>query len=223
MDARSGRPHRRAAVPALLLLLGGPTSARVWVERLKGKVRTDVRETERAGLIVESGSSGRFVRDFYDLYLGWIGRRATERGLPKPLISHRAESLRKYQEVAEELGTACRIWIARLDDKTIAAIITLIPGGYVSYWRGYSNKDLSGRVSANHLLHRIAIEYACNSGFLCYNMGWSGTASLAGFKRSFGALSRQFSVYIFDRIKLARMEGLRSGLGRGEEMVVRDG
>lgn len=126
-----------------------------------------------------------------------------------------AEPLRKYQEVAEKLGTACRIWIARLDDKPIAAIITLIHGGYANYWRGYSNKDLSGRVSANHLLHRIAIEYACNSGCQYYNMGWSGTDSLAAFKRSFGALPRQFPVYVSDRMPLTQMEGLRSGLARG--------
>jgi GNAT acetyltransferase-like protein len=193
---------------------------RVWEERFKGKVRTDVRKAERAGLLVESDASGRFVPEFYDLYLGWISRRAGERGLPKSLMLLQAEPLRKYQAVAEKLGSACRIWIARLNEEPIAAIVTLIHGVYANYWRGYSNKKLSGRVSANHLLHRIAIEYACNAGCQYYNMGWSGTTSLAAFKRSFGAVPRQFPVYTFDRIPLTQLEGLRNGLTRSVKRLL---
>lgn len=184
----------------------------VWTERFKSKARTAVRKAERAGLVVEWDCSDRFVREYYDLYLGWISRRASERGLPKSLMLRRAEPLRKYQAVAEKLGAACRIWIARLDEEPIAAIITLIHGIYANYWRGCSNKDLSGPVRANDLLQRFAIEYACNAGCRYYNMGWSATASLATFKRSFGALPREFPVYTFDRIPLTQMEDARNGL-----------
>lgn len=189
---------------------------RVWVDRFKGKVRTDVRRAERAGLVVEWGRSDQFVREFYELYLDWTSRAADERGLPKSLMLRRAEPLRNYQAVADKLGTACRIWIARMDEQPIAAIITLVHGEHATYWRGYSNKDRSGPVRANHLLQRFAIEYACNAGCRYYNMGWSGTSSsLAAFKRSFGAVPWQFPVYTFDRIPLTQLEDLRSDLVRG--------
>ncbi|MGH3476758.1 MAG: GNAT family N-acetyltransferase [Pseudonocardiaceae bacterium] len=186
----------------------------VWAERFKGKARTAVRKAERAGLVVEWDSSDRFVREYYDLYRGWTSRRADEQGLPKSLMLRRAEPLRKYQAVAEKLGVACRIWIARLDQEPIAAIITLIHGDYANYWRGCSNKELSGPVRANDLLQQFAIEYACKAGCRYYNMGWTPTDSLAAFKRSFGALPCQFPVYTLDRLPLTQMEDFRSGLAR---------
>ena len=192
----------------------------VWRERFKGKVRTAVRKAERAGLVVEWGSSDRFVREFYELYLGWISRRAAERGLPKSLMLLRAEPLRKYHAVAEKLGADCRIWIARLDNRPIAAIITLIHGIYANYWRGCSDKGLSGPVRANDLLQRYAIEYACDAGCRYYNMGWSPTASLGAFKGTFGALPQQFPVYTFDRIPLTQVDHLRSSLTRGAKWFV---
>jgi len=193
----------------------------VWAERFKGKARTAVRKAERAGLVVEWGSSDRFVREYYDLYRGWTSRRAGEQGLPKSLMLRRAEPLRKYQAVAEKLGVACRIWIARLDEEPIAAIITLIHGVYANYWRACSNKELSGPVCANHLLQRFAIEYSCKAGCRYYNMGWSPTASVAAFKRSFGALPRQFPLYTFDRLPLTQMEDFRSGLARSAKRFLK--
>lgn len=193
---------------------------RVWGERFDRKVRKNVRKAERAGLVVESDASGRFIPEFHDLYLGWISRRAGEHGLPKSLMLQRAEPLLKYQAVAEKLGSACRVWIAQLNKEPVAALITLIHGVYANSWRGYSNKELSAPVAANDLLLRIAIEYACNAGCQYYNMGWSGTASLAAFKRSFGAVPRQFPVYIFDRIPLTQFEALKSGLTRSVKRLL---
>ncbi|MDQ4102410.1 MAG: GNAT family N-acetyltransferase [Actinomycetota bacterium] len=185
---------------------------RVWKERFARKVRKNVRKAERAGLVVESDASGRLLPEFYDLYLGWISRRAGEQGLPKSLMLQRAEPFLKYQAVAEKLGSACRVWIARLNKEPVAALITLIHGVYANSWRGCSNKELSAPVAANDSLLRIAIEYACNAGCQYYNMGWSSTTSLAAFKRSFGAVPRQFPVYTFDRLPVTQLEGLRNGL-----------
>jgi hypothetical protein len=196
---------------------------RVWGERFDRKVRKNVRKAERAGLVVESDSSGRFMPEFHDLYLGWISRRADEHGLPKSLMLQRAEPLRKYQAVAEKLGSACRVWIAHLNKEPVAGLITLIHGVYANNWRGYSNKELSAPVAANDLLLRIAIEHACNAGCQYYNMGWSATASIAAFKRSFGAVPRQFPVYTFDRIPLTQVEGLRKGLTRSVKRLLSPG
>ncbi len=213
-DAAQTPPSVRATrlIRHVIDLDGGFES--VWAERFKGKARTAIRKAERADLVVEWDSSGRFVREYYDLYRAWISRRAGEDGLPKSLMLRRAEPLQKYQAVAEKLGVACRIWIARLDEEPVAGIITLIHGAYANYWRGCSDKERSGPVCANNLLQRFAIKYACKSGCRYYNMGWSPTAPLAAFKCSFGALPREFPVYTFDRLPLTQMEGFRSGLVR---------
>lgn len=220
-DAAQVPPSVKVTRPIkhLINLDGGFES--VWAERFKGKARTAVRKAERAGLVVEWDSSGRFVREYYGLYRGWTSRRADEQGLPKSLMLRRAEPLRKYQAVAEKLGVACRIWIARLDEEPIAAIITLIHGVYANYWRGCSNKELSGPVRANDLLQRFAIEYACKAGCRYYNMGWTPTVSLAAFKRSFGAIPCEFPVYTSDRLPLTQMEDFRSGLVRSAKRFLK--
>ncbi len=220
-DAAQAPPSVRVTRPTkhVIDLDGGFES--VWAQRFKGKARTHVRKAERAGLVVEWDSSGRFVQEYYDLYRGWTSRRAGEQGLPKSLMLRRAEPLLKYRAVAEKLGVACRIGIARLDEEPIAAIITLIHGTYANCWRTCSNKELSAPVCANNLLQRFAIEYACKAGCRYYDMGWSPTASVADFKRNFGALPREFPVYTFDRLPLTQMEDFRSDLVRSAKRFLK--
>lgn len=188
---------------------------RVWKERFKSEARTAVRRAERAGVVVESDSTGRLVSIYYDLYMDWVERQARERGLPPAIMLRRAsrvEPLRKFEIVAEKLRSACRIWVARLDGRPIATVITLIHGTHANYWRGYSNKELAGPVRANNLLHKLTIEHACAAGCLDYNMGWSGTRSLAKYKRSLGALPLEFPVFTFERIPMTRVEEAASGV-----------
>ena len=204
------------AVPGLLVepevkhvvdLSGG--FERVWRERFRSELRTAVRKAERAGVEVESNASGRLVPVLYDLYLSWVRRRAWERRLPESLMllrARRREPLRKFESIAERLGEACRIWVARVDGRPVASAVTLTHGTHASYWRGYSDKSLAGPVRANNLLQRAAIEYVCDAGCLDYNMGWSGEPSLIRFKRSFGAQPRPFPVLTIDRYPLTAVE-----------------
>ncbi|MCA1606050.1 MAG: GNAT family N-acetyltransferase, partial [Acidobacteria bacterium] len=159
-------------VKSVIDLNGG--FSRVWKERFRGEARTAVRRAERMGVVVESDSTGRLVPVYYNLYIDWVKRRAQERGLPSSIMlarARRVEPLRKFQIVAQKLGGACRIWVARLDDEPLAAIITLIRGTHANYWRGYSNRDVAGPVPVNNLLQKLAIEYACELDCLDYNMG----------------------------------------------------
>ncbi len=161
-----------------------------------GPARNKVRKAERAGLTVESDSTGRLVPVYYDLYMDWVRRRAQERGLPTSIMLRRAsrmEPLRKFQVVAQKLGSACHIWVARLDGQPVAAVIILIHGTHANYWRSCSNKELAGQVAANNLLTKLTIEYACEAGCLDYNMGWSGTPSLTKYKEQLGCPSAGIS------------------------------
>jgi hypothetical protein len=77
----------------------------------KCQTRGGVCKAERAGLDVEFDASGQLVGAFYELYLGWIARRAQERGLSPRLSQWRAsrrEPMGKYQAVAQAFGDRCR-------------------------------------------------------------------------------------------------------------------
>jgi hypothetical protein len=197
----SGRTH-------VLDLEGG--YERVWKERFKSETRSGARKAERAGLDVEFDATGRLIPAFYDMYMGWIARRARERSLPGWIMQRHArnqESLRKYQAVAEALGDRCRTWIARLDGEPVAGLIMLVHRDHAFYWRGCSSREQASRTRANVLLQRLAIEEACAAGCRWYNMGQSGgVASLEHFKTRFGARPQLAPQYTFGRPPIIRMQ-----------------
>ena len=185
----------------------------VW-QRFRGEARTAVRKAERAGVVVARESAAS-MHDFYELYIQWVARRAMERRLPVAVMRARAtlaEPFRKFTNVAGNLGDACRLWVARLEGRPIAAAITLLHGPQATYWRGYSDKDLAGPTRANNLLHRHMMEDACASGAGLYNMGWSGTESLLRFKRSLGAELVEFPVYSYERFPVAGRDALSNAV-----------
>jgi hypothetical protein len=173
--------------------------------RFKRAARAHIRKAERSELVVESGSSPEYAREYYRLYLAWVERRARERGLPTSLMVRRAvraEPLRKFLAVSEMLGPACRFWLARHEGEAVAAAITLVHGRHATYWRSFSHKTAAAPVSANNLLQKHMIEHACELGCEDYNMGWSGTQPLLDYKKSFGAVTLDFPVYGYDRINV---------------------
>ncbi len=201
---------------------------RVWQDRFKNSVRNAVRKAERSGLTVECDSSVQLMADYYLLYLNWHARRARERGMPAALMRWRAsrlEPFKKFQVVAELLGDACRVWLARLDGQPVAALITLIHGTYALAWRSYSDRELAGPVRANTLLQRLAIEDACRAGCRYYDLGWSDdVASLMAFKNRLGARPQRFPVYTLDRLPFARVEDWQRHTKKAmKQLLARDG
>jgi lipid II:glycine glycyltransferase (peptidoglycan interpeptide bridge formation enzyme) len=80
--------------------------------------------------------------------------------------------------------------------------------------------DVGGPTYASYLLQQAAIEDACASGCTHYHMGESGNAaSLAQFKRAFGAEAYDYAEYRFERIPLTSAERLlRSYAERGRSL-----
>ena len=173
--------------------------------RFKRAARAHIRKAERSELVVDSGCTPEYAREYYRLYLAWVERRARERGLPTSLMVRRAvraEPLGKFLAVSEMLGPACRFWLARHEGEAVAAAITLVHGRHATYWRSFSHKTAAAPVSANNLLQKHMIEHACELGCESYNMGWSGTQPLLDYKRSFGAVTLDFPVYSYDRLNV---------------------
>jgi hypothetical protein len=214
----SARPGPVLAVPRLahvLDLSGGFDE--VWTHRFHQRTRRGVRKAEKSGLDVKCDTTGELVPVFYELFEQSLVRWAHHQHEPIWLArwrGRRRDSLHKLHTIAETLGDACRIWVAWYNGKPAASIIVLQGAHNAHYTRGAMDYELAKQVDANDLLHKLAIEDACQSGCRYYHMGETGfSESLAQFKSRFGAVAYPYAEYHYDRIPISRWNNLlRSGV-----------
>ena len=204
------RPRDAAVIPRLAHVLdldGG--FERVWSERFKGTARTHLRKAERAGLTVERDTSGRLVGVVYELFERSLERWARQQNEPLFLARWRrrhVDPIRKFRVIAETLGEMCRTWVAWCDGRPAAAIVVL-QGRNASYVRGMMDREIAGPTAANYLLHRLAIEEACEAGCRYYDMGETGASkSLAQFKTRFGARPYEYAEYHIERLPITALD-----------------
>ncbi len=180
-------------------------------KRFNSKVRTAVRKARKSGVEVECDTTGSLVPVFYDLWQRSLERWAQQQHEPLWLAKIRGQHrdpISKFQHMAEHLGEACQIWVARLDGQPIAAII-VVQGTNAHCTRGAMDKDLASPVRANDLLHKLAIEDACCAGCRFYHMGESGSSvALAQFKESFGAEAYPYEEYYLEKFPITRTDRL---------------
>jgi hypothetical protein len=202
--------RRRAHV---LDLSGG--FACVWSDRFSGNARTSVRRAEKAGVAVESDATGRLMPVFHELYLQSLDRWARKQHEPRVLAQwrgRRRDSLRKLMTLARVLGDDCRVWVASLDGRALAAIVVL-GGPNAHYTRGAMSGDVPRGVTPNDLLHSRAIEDACARGCRRYHMGESGwSRPLSRFKEKFGAVPVDYAEYVLERVPLTSADRRLRGL-----------
>jgi Acetyltransferase (GNAT) domain len=207
---QAARPSGVVAFPRLahvLELEGG--FARVWAERFRSETRGGVRKAERAGLSVQCDTSGDLFPTFARLYQMSAARWAQQdRG--SSWSARGVNPVPRFRGLAERLGRTCRIWMAWLDGRPVAAILVLQGAHASSYALGAMDKDLAGPTRANDLLQRLAIEDACRAGCRYYHMGESGaSAAMAQFKERFGARPFAYAEYRMGRFPVT---GLRRTL-----------
>lgn len=185
------RPRGVVSVPRLshvLDLSGG--FDQVWRHRFTGTARTSVRKAERSGLTVECDTTGRLLPVYYQLFEQSLDRWSDQQHEPRRLArwrGHHRDPLDKLQAIVSSLPDRFRLWLARVDGRAAAGII-VAEGPSATYALGAMIKELAGPVRANYLLHRLAIEHACEAGCRYYHMGESGDSErLALFKTRFGA------------------------------------
>ena len=190
---------------------------KVWTKRFKKRTRSRVRKAERSGIEVECDTSGKLIPDFYDLLLQSFDRWAGQQHEPR-LLTHfrgkRRDPVQKFKLIAEKLGDACRVWVARLNGQPVAASIVLQYGN-VNDARNVMNKELAAPVFANDLLLSMSIEDACRSGCRYYHLGESGASTgLAHYKERFGARPYPYAEYVLERIPITQVDGWLRGLAK---------
>ena len=198
---------------------------RIWAGFSK-MARKAVRKAEKEHVTVEACHGDAAVREFYRLYEGWIDHRARTRGIPLAVarrMGRANEPLPRLLTLCSALGKAFTVWFARLDGVALAAMITLVQGDVALAWRAASDRELAGPTRAMDLLHRHAIEFAALAGCRYYNMGESGgVESLMRFKTRFGATTREFSSFRFERVPLSAVAEPVLALRHRAERVVLD-
>jgi len=182
----------------------------VW-RRFRGDARNRARRAERAGVVVECDDNGRLVPLFHELYAASVARWARRDGIPLPLarwLSARREPPAKLATVAGRMATRCRVYAARVGGRPVAAIVVLVGGRTVSYWRGAMEETTARPTYATYLLHRAAIKDAADDGCIAYHMGDSAPGSpLALFKSRFGAVEQHYASYRFEPVAVGRLAG----------------
>ena len=182
----------------------------VWATRFSSGARTNIRKAERAGIILERGSSPEQIAAFYELFDRSLQRWAAGQHEPLWLArwrGHRRDPLAKFELLARSLGDAFCIWLARLDNRLVAAAVVLRAAANAHYTRGVMDAELAGPTRANYLLHHHAIREACETGCRYYHFGETGrSSSLAFFKTRFGADAYPYSEYRLERIPLTPVD-----------------
>jgi hypothetical protein len=177
----------------------------VWSARFKRRTRNYVRVAEKAGLDVEYDTTGRLVPAYYRLYELSLERWASRQREPRALArwrGRRRDPERKLAAIAQALRGACKLWLASLDGQPVAGVL-VVRGANASYTRGAMDPEIAGRTRANYLLHRLAIEDACDAGCRRYHMGETGnSADLAFFKERFGAVPVAYGEYHLERLPI---------------------
>jgi hypothetical protein len=188
----------------------------VWAERFTATTRRNVRKAEREGVVVRCDTTGELVPVYYDLYLRSLARWAEQQHEPRLLAlwrGRRRDSLEKLAELVAALQGMARLWIAWHNGQPAAGILVLQGAHNAHYTRGAMDREVAAPTRANELLHRIAIEAACEAGCYSYHMGETGTSkSLARFKEGFGARAVAYADYSLERLPLTPLDRRLRGL-----------
>ncbi len=187
----------------------------VWNTRMTSKGRGSVRRARKLGVEVECDTTGKLLPLFYEMLLQsferWAARQNEPTWLTRLRGKHR-DPLRKFEIMADRLGGAFRLYVARHEGRPAAAVMVL-SGTNAYNTRGAMDAAVGGRTKANDLLHWTAIEDACRSGCRAYHMGASAPgSSLARFKEKFGAQSVPHGEYIIERLPITKADTVLRGV-----------
>jgi len=171
LDGLGLRAAEAVQPPSTLLLDLAPGSAAL-LGHMKQKWRYNVRVAERRGVTVSLAGGDADWSRFEDLVQHTARRNAFASRPPG-----------YYRNVAQAFGTAARLYLARLEGRTLAGILVLHWGRQATYLYGGSS-DLDRDAMPNHLLQWRAIQDAAAAGLETYDF-WGipdalGLAAAAG-------------------------------------------
>jgi len=202
-------PPGAVAVPKrghMLDLEGGFEN--VWSKLFTPKTRTRIRKAERKGVAAECDTSGRLVPVFYEMMTGAVGRWARRQHEPLWLARRRLRyraPFEKFEAIARVMGDRCRLWVARVDGRPVAASLVIQGANAYGLWAAMDEEAKDS--GATGLLVHYAIEDACTAGCRYFYMGESGWSDThAVFKERFGGRPVPYADYHLERLPITSAE-----------------
>lgn len=151
-----------------------PNQDQIW-ERLKAKVRNQIRKSHKSGLQVQSGGQ-EHLASFYRVY----AHNMRDLGSP----SH---SLRFFQVLCDEFARDVRIFLVVRDESVIGGALTIANGDTLEIPWASSLREFNG-LCVNHAMYWDILQYAVKVGFRWFNFGRSTVGcGTYNFKRQWGA------------------------------------
>jgi CelD/BcsL family acetyltransferase involved in cellulose biosynthesis len=149
----------------------------------KTAIRQPIHRAERDGVQAEEGTSDGLLDEFYRLMV--ITRR--KHGVPP-------QPRQWFRGLLDCLGDHARLYVARKDDRPIAAIFTCRWGTTATYKYSVSDQE-SNRFGGTPLLIWKSLQAAKASGARTYDMGRTdvGHESLGVFKERWGAVRTELA------------------------------
>ncbi|MDP3989956.1 MAG: GNAT family N-acetyltransferase [archaeon] len=142
-------------------LLLSPNTDEVWKKLPKGSIRWGIKKAQRSELTFEFGNNDKLFNEFYPLFLN----TRKHRGVPAYPASYLKTILNRF-------GDNARIYIARYNQKPVAAIFLLYYKTEMRYAFAGSATDRNIlQMQPYHLLMWDAIYDACNRGYTTFNLG----------------------------------------------------
>ena len=173
--------------------------------RFNKQARRAIRKAERSSIDVQWEHGTALLPAFRQLWEQSVERWAGQTDRTSRLYRWRAgrrDPAHRLSVLAETLGTAFTIWLARVDGRPAASIVVLQDRN-AHYTNGAMDIDLAGPIRASFLLQKLAIEQACAAGCRFYHFGETGqNAGLARFKSQFGAEAYRLPDYHFERVPI---------------------
>jgi hypothetical protein len=203
----------RPRCACVLDLRGGADE--VWKSRLTTNARGAVRRARKLGVEVECDTTGAQLPVFYELLLKSFDRWAVQQHEPRWMARLRGrlrDPLRKFEVLADRIGPALRLYIARYEGRP-AATVLLLAGANAHFTRGAMDPSVLGKTRANELLMWSAIEDACRAGCSSFHMGETAPgSSLSRYKEKFGATEVPYAGYVLERLPITKCDAALRGV-----------
>jgi len=186
----------------------------VWKSRLSTLARGGVRRARKLGVEVECDTTGEQLPVFYELLVKSFGRWAARQHEPPWMARMRGrwrDPLRKFEVIADRIGRAFRLYIARHEGRPAAAVMVLV-GNNAHWTRAAMDPAVVRNTKANELLMWSAIEDSCREGCSAFHMGETAPgSSLATYKEKYGAVPVPYAEYVLERLPITGMEAALRG------------